>query len=108
MKGSVDFIIAVHKTSYLATSQDEQTDISPLSFDKDRKVYRLSDWQSRKTSAAYQRFGINANSVRASLKYLNERLEGKIPIFLMRTVITDNLSDIEQHTPRFHSSRIIC
>ena len=87
MKGSVDFIIAVHKTSYLATSRDEQTDISPLSFDKDRKVYRLSDWQSRKTSAAYQRFGINANSVRASLKYLNERLEGKIPIFLMRTVI---------------------
>ena len=87
LKGSVDFIIAVHKTFYLATSHDEQTDITPLSLDKDRNIYRLPDWQSRKTSAAYQRFGINAKSVRKSLNYLNDRLEGKIPIFLMRTLI---------------------
>ena len=87
VKNSVDFIIAVHKTSYLASSHDVQTDITPLSLDKDRNIYRLTDWQSRKTSAAYQRFGVNAKSVRASLNYLNDRLGGKIPIFLMRSVI---------------------
>ena len=86
VKGSLDFIISVHKTSYLATARDPPADITPLSLDKDRNINQLFDWQMRRTSAAYQRLGINAKSVRASLNYLNDRLEGKIPIYLMRNV----------------------
>ena len=78
LKGSMNFLGAMHKTHRLVTYREPQKDITPQSFDKDRNVEVVANFDSRKTSAAYQRVTKSGRPVRLTLSYLAERFEGDI------------------------------
>ena len=101
IKNSIDFLGAMHKTHQLVSYREPQKDVTPQSFDKDRNVELVQNFDSRKTSANYQRITKSGRPVEKSVEYLTSLYKGPI-IFMSGVAAQSNAIEARGSKPLTH------